>query len=235
MITPLPITLSARQTCLLIYAHAYRKRLYDTLTSHYPMLTCGLGDDAFEALGYAYIKQHPSTVRSLRWYGDTLPQFIKQHKDDATTPYLTELAEWEWTLGLVCDAKEAIVLTIEELQHIPITAWPTLRFACHPSVHLLWQDFNTVDLWQALYQEETPPAPQYQEPPTPWLLWRNNASPQWTSLSEQEAWAINALCNHTTFHEFCEGLCQWQDEDKAAPFAASLLQRFITAGIIVSP
>ena len=66
------------------------------------------------------------------------------------------------------------------------------------------------------------------------VLWRNGLTSQFSSLSEDEAWAIDAMIKGLTFGELCEGLCQWVDEEEAGMHAASLLKGWIMMGFITA-
>ena len=61
---------------LAIYRNAYQVRLIDALHDTYPILHGLLGDEAWLALGEAYVAEHPSVFRSIRWYGGKLADFL---------------------------------------------------------------------------------------------------------------------------------------------------------------
>jgi hypothetical protein len=215
---------------LSIYGHAYRARLHEALMTTYSVLHGYLGDEQFETLCYEYIDAHPSHFRSVRWFGDELPNFLNEHYHEY--PYLAELAQFEWTMALVFDAADSDVLPLADMQAILPEAWIDMRLAVHPSVHRLSLSWNVVQIWQAVSNDESPEEPQQTEASVDWLLWRNDRVSQFSSLAVDEAWAIDAMINGATFGEICEGLCQWVDEENAGMHAASLLKGWIMAGLI---
>ena len=215
-----------------IYGFAYRSRLHEALTSSYPVLHRYLGDEAFEALCYTYIDTNPSPFRSIRWFGDQLPTFLSQIEQYQEFPYLAELAQFEWAIALVFDATDSPVMQLEDMQHIPPEAWTDMQFKIHPSAHHLPLSWNVVQIWQMLNDEQTPDDPQQSESSVNWILWRNELMTLFSSLSDDESWAINAMINGATFGEICEGLCQWVDEENAGVHAASLLKGWLMAGLI---
>lgn len=217
---------------LAIYQNAYRSRLIDSLATTYPMLNLYLGDDVFADICDDYLAEHPSTYRSIRWFGDQLSTFLIKHPDCGSFPVLAELAQFEWMMTLVFDAADADCLQLEDIASIAPDAWETMRFQAHPSASLLTMHWNTVSIWQALSDETTPAEPEESPAPITWILWRHDLLNQFCSLSADEAWAIHALLTGATFGEICEGLCQWIDEENAALHAASLLKGWITAGLI---
>lgn len=216
---------------LAIYSHAYRAHLIDALSEHFSMLKSYLGDEQFEALSLTYIKQHPSTYRSIRWFGDQLSFFLAENTAYRNFSYLSELAQFEWTQSLVFDALDSRILTLEAISKVPPEQWATMQFTSHPSIHRLNLSWNIVEIWQALKENQTPPEPTSKS--TLLVLWRNNFINQYCVLTEDEAWAMDAMLNRASFSEICEGLCQWHDVETTSLHAASLLKGWILSGLIM--
>lgn len=220
------------ETRLAIYGDAYQLRLIDSLATTYPILYRYLGSDEFEILAREYIKQYPSTYRSIRWFGDQFAAFLRERADYQAYEYVSELATVEWVMTLVFDAQESSVVSLETMQHIPIESWPEMRFKPHPSIHCLMLSWNVMPIWQAISLEEAPPEPQMNDSQRHWILWRKELETQFCSLDDDEAWALNSMRRGDTFAELCEGLCQWHDVENAPLRAASLLKRWILEGLI---
>ena len=220
------------ETRLEIYGCAYRSRLHEALSTSYSVLEQYLGSEPFEELCYEYIASHPSQFRSIRWFGHQFAVFLKNHPHYKNFPYLSELAELEWTMALVFDAADSDVLQLEDMQNIPPEAWINMRLHVHPSVHSMSLAWNVVQIWQTITDEQTPAEPHMSTSKIGWILWRKKFMSQFSSLSEDEEWAIGAMINGLTFGEICEGHCQWIAEDNAGVHAASLLKGWITTGLI---
>jgi hypothetical protein len=216
---------------LAIYSNAYRSRLHEALQANYPILERYLGYDAFLETAYAYSEHHPSTFRSIRWFGNQLASFLQTHSLYKDYPHIAELAQFEWTMTEVFDAADANVISHESMQAIPLEAWVDMRLSVHPSLKLLLHSWNTVQLWQAIKNEENPEEPCKTAPVT-WALWRNGLISRFSSLPEDEAWAMKAMMQGSSFGEICEGICQWVEEQQAGLHAASLLKGWINAGLI---
>ncbi len=101
-----------------IYRNAYRIRLIDSLVISFPGLYQYLGTKEFERLCGVFIEAHPSHYRSIRWYGDVLPDFIKHHYKKERA-YLAELADLEWKMSLAFDAADTKVMLIDEMARVP--------------------------------------------------------------------------------------------------------------------
>jgi hypothetical protein len=220
-------------TRLAIYAGAYRSRLGEALESNYPALAKLLGAD-FERLANDYVTAHDSPYFSIRYYGDALPEFLATREDYAAAPVLTELAQWEWAMSSVFDAADAAPLGHAALERISPQQWAQLRFGWHPSVRRLSLSWNVPQLWQALTADGERPQTALSAAPVPWLLWRQELTSYFRSLSSTEAAALDASLRGWPFGELCELLCDELGDQQAPLEAATLLRGWIASGLIVS-
>jgi hypothetical protein len=215
-----------------IYGNAYRSRLLEALEATYPALKIYMGDDEFYKIGHEYLDKYPSSYRSIRWFGDQLPAFMKEHIPYRDQPQAAELAALEWTMTLVFDAADSDVLEIDEMNTIPPDAWESMQLHFHPTVHCLKLRWNVVEFWQAIMEDQAPPELVQTHLPNNWVLWRKDLLNYDCPINEDEAWAIAAMAKGCTFGELCEGLCQWTDEQDAVTRAATLLKDWIIAGLV---
>jgi hypothetical protein len=219
------------ETRLGIYKEAYRLRLIESLTQNFPALYAYLGTEEFNKLASYYIEEHPSTYRSIRWFGDVLSDFIK--KNYKQYDYLAELADFEWTMTLAFDAADDQRVQMEEMASIPPEAWPNMHFTLHPSLHRLNYEWNIIALWQALTKDQELPPLQQNSEAMPWVLWRlPDYIIQFYSLSQEEAFALDNLSQGLSFAALCEGLCQWIAPEEVGMNAASFLKGWIQRGML---
>jgi len=215
------------------YFNAYRIRLLDCLAIDYSGLQKYLGPHAFESLALDYIKAHPPSHPSVRWFGKYLVEYLRStyaHKD---REFLSELANFEWAQGLVFDARdEPGLYRLEDMALVPAEAWPAIRISFKPAMRWLDLNWNIGPYWVALDGDEALPEKSRNEYPVRWLLWRKNRDPFWRSLEVHEAWAIEAAQNGASFAEICEGLCEWISEDAVAMSAAGLLKQWISDDLV---
>jgi len=219
-------------TRLQIYRNAYRFRLIEALASNYPILQKYLGDELFQELATLYINAHPSTFKSIRWFGDQLENFLQGHDKYSEFPYLAELSKLEWHMTLTFDAPDRELIGMETIMLTPPDDWSIMKFVLHPSVYLLDFQWNVIQIWQQLSQDNPPPEPIQYESLIPYIFWRKELINQYCSLPQDERYAINSIMNDHTFGEICEGLCQWVSEQDAALRAASLLKGWLYSGLI---
>lgn len=219
-------------TRLQIYSNAYQFRLIEALSSNYPILQKYLGDELFQELALLYIDAHPSTFRSIRWFGDQLENFLREHDKYNEFPYLAELSKLEWHMTLTFDAPDREIIDIKTVMQIPLDDWVMMQFIPHPSVYILDFQWNVIQIWKNLSQNDAPDEPIKYDISIPYIFWRKNLINQYCSLPHDERYAIDSMVKGRTFGEICEGLCQWVGEQDAALRAASLLKGWISSELI---
>jgi hypothetical protein len=220
-------------TRLAIYGDGYRSRLIETLQSHYPALLALLGEEAFEALGQAYVQAHDSSFRSIRFYGGELDALLAVLPDYAAKPWLAELAHFEWAMNAVFDAADASPVEVQALAQVPPENWAGLGFDLHPAVRRLDLMWNAPALWRALTDGLPPPAPAAREQPIPWLLWRKDLQIFYRQLTALEAEALDAVRHGRSFGELCDAMCAALDAEQAPGRAAAFLREWVESGMIV--
>lgn len=214
------------ETRLGIYHHAYRARLVEALCANYPVLAHLLGAEAFAQLGAEYIDRHDSSSFSVRHYGDAFATVVK-------TPFLADLARWEWALADVFDAADAVPVRVSTLAKIAPEEWSELRFSFHPSTRRLSLASNAVQVWKAVTANTEPPVASDDVEPATWLLWRRDVRTLFRSLSTAEAQMIDGAMAGREFGELCTELCSHCTEEEAPARAAGFLREWVESGLIV--
>jgi hypothetical protein len=213
---------------LAIYHNAYRIRLREALSESYDKTWSYIGDEIFAGLADSYLAAHPSRHPNLRWFGADFAAHAEEALPDY--PFIAELARFEWALGLAFDAPDAAAIGAADLAGIAPEAWGELVFGLHPSVRLLALEWNTVALWQALSQAQTPPDAGRLETPLTWMIWRSAEQPHFRSLPAAEAAALRRIGSGATFGEVCA-----MAGDAAAPELAGYLQHWLAQGVLAAP
>ena len=219
-----------RKTRLAIYANAYRIRLRETLETDHEMLGLYLGDDLWDQMVDGYIDDHPSTYRSLRQYGDALPEWLRNTFADY--PQINELALFERRLLVSFDAADAHRVGADELAALPAMRWPNIRLRFHPSVQPFPVESNCVEIWQALKAGETPPDAVTQ-PNSWWLLWRGeDRLTQFRSLPAEESVLLHHFLAGGDFAGACEQLLTTYSKDDVAQIGLGLLMNWLETGLV---
>ena len=156
-----------------IYRNAYTARLVGVLQSDHAKLLGLVGQTAFAEFARRFIEQHPSQVRSLRYFGNRLPEFLGQQ----TQPHaglLAELCAFERLLLDVYDAPDAERIGFAHIAGLATEQWPGLGLEFHPSLRLFDSPHGAVGCWQQLHAGNSVDvdAPGTSHPGV-WRLWRN--------------------------------------------------------------
>jgi hypothetical protein len=224
-----PPALAGNARGLQVYRTAWRARLIEALRSNYPVLHRVLGDEAFNALADDYLRAHPSAKRSIRWFGDALPGYLRTHIDTMAHPAVADLAHMEWAICLAFDAADHVPLRIEHLASVAPEAWPTLRFALQPGFALLDLAWSVAPVWRELSEADEPDHPV--APPEALdntiLVWRQGLSPRWRSVAPLEADLLRAIDAGEDFGELCTRAVTAVGEADAAATVVGHLQQWV--------
>ncbi len=219
---------------LAVYADGYRLRLVEALGNDFPALQALLGQPGFGRMAREFIAAHPSRHPNLRWYGGKLPDFLARAPGWRRRRLLTELARFEWALGLAFDAADASPAKPQELAGMPAADWPGMRLRLDPSVRLLGLRSNAPDLWRASAAKRKPPAARLRTRPSIWLIWRKGHEPFYRALPPAEAWALGAVARGRDFAFLSSGLRRFAGAGGAAQAGAQLLRNWLAEGLIRS-
>ena len=84
-----------------IYMAGYRVRLNEVLALDFPKLHCVLGEEPFERLTSAFVRDFPSSYCSIADIGRPLARWLAQQPLYQSRPYLAEFARLEWAMCVV--------------------------------------------------------------------------------------------------------------------------------------
>jgi hypothetical protein len=245
-------------TRLAIYGDGYRARLVEALQANFPVLSELLGEGDFETLAGAYIRTHDSPFFSIRYYGDTLGEFLAVEPEYAGAPVLAELARWEWAMTEVFDAADAEPIAVSDLARVAPEDWAELRFEWHPSVRRLALSWNAPQIWKAVSEAGEPqrsdsateaaasaesevdvggpdiPEVVFNPEPVEWLLWRHELRTFFRSLEPGETAALTAARAGQSFGEVCALLSTEFGATEAPVRAAAFLRNWVESGLLTA-
>ena len=222
----------SRQERLAIYYNAYRLRLIDTLGNDYPALKFLIGDESFETLANEFIEAHPSHHHSLRWLGEKLSSFLRNHDQWQEKIHAAELVDFEWAQITAFDAADTPVITLDTIRNLAPESWMTLKLKFHPSLQVLNFLSNAPEQWANIINNENTVATTINPEIQTWLIWREDLQVTYRQLDKPEAWALNTFLTSSNFADVCEGLCEWFDEEHVPLQTAQYLQQWILGGLI---
>lgn len=220
----------ARDLGLGIYVHAYRARLREALENDHGCLALYLGDDLWDRMCVGYIDAHPSRSRSLRQFGDHLPDYLKLTAAFAEYPQIAELAAFERRLLDCFDAADASSATWAELQAMPATDWPGLCLRFQPSLQRYRADSNSIDIWKALKADHSPPEVAASQTRN-WAIWRDpERVTRFRPLDSEETAALDHFLAGGDFAGLCEILAHRHAPHAVPVHALQHLQRWAQDG-----
>lgn len=219
------------QQRLSIYQSGYRLRLREVIDNDHPVLGSYLGDDLFEQLLDGYIQSVPSRYRSLRYYCDPLPEYLKRDSFFNQYPHISELARFERCLLSSFDAPDRDTASIATLQQLPPEFWPLMKLRFHPSLQLFSSHYNAIEIWQAIKGEQIPPDPLQQA--ACWVVWRNRERlTEFRSAPPLEQRLIHCFVEGGDFTSAAELTAAEVGEEAAAAELLSILVRWLKLGWI---
>jgi hypothetical protein len=215
-----------------VYRNAYVARLAEILGEDYEQVHAYLGDESFAKLVTSYIAANPSDQRSARWFGRHLPAFLRAREIYAAHPEIAELAELEKALADAFDGPDATSLVIDTLASLAPEAWPRLIFRPHPTAIRLTFNTNAGEIWCALKEEASPPAPKLLPEPQAILVWRQDFMSRFKPLSTEEAMMWDEATKGVRFGGLCEMIATFAGEDGAELRAATYLKGWVDMGML---
>ena len=219
--------LSARDR-LDIYYNAYRLRLIDVLLDTFEHTAIYLGDDWFNQLAADYVQSHPSTYKNIGLYGKNFPGFLAEQL--AEDKEVSELALMDWKLRRAFDGADSAVMTLDDLQHLANEEG--FRLQPVPTMTTCTQEYNSLEIWNAINQDQTPPVVERLPQPIELLIWRKGHSPHFRSLSIIESAAITYLSSADSLDAIGAALEKdFPDVDVATEFGV-MLHRWLDDEII---
>jgi hypothetical protein len=205
--------------------------LKDALRDTYGHTARYLGDAAFGELALEYIETHTPERYSVRWYGASLPAWLREaHPRDAGA---AELAGLDWALRAAFDSADAAPLGAADLAALSAEDWDRAVFQPHPAFQLLEMRYNTVALWHALDRDEPPPPRAELPRPATLLVWRRETQPHFRTLEADEARALSDLHGGASFGEICARLADSRPQHDAVMLAGQWLSRWLEEALLV--
>ncbi|MEP6634411.1 MAG: DNA-binding domain-containing protein [Luteimonas sp.] len=215
-----------------IYAHAYGARLREALEHDHPVLGAYLGDALWDTLCNGYIAAHPSRHRSLRDFGNDLPDYLTRTDAFSAHPEIAELAAFERCLLDSFDAADETRAEWDRLLDLPEGAWPRLRLRFHPSLRTHHVARNAIDIWTAIKRGNAPPQ-VHVATATDWVVWRDaERVSRFRSLDAEESTALAYSLHGGDFSGLCAQLLATREAETVPHVALNYLNAWCAEGWI---
>lgn len=127
--------------------------LINILANAFPVLKKIVGEEFFKTVARHYIKKHPQPSGNRHAFGSDLAGFLTEFKPAASLSYLRDVAALEWAYFQAALSEDASPLDFETLT-AGMSSDPSFVLAVHPSVYIVPQTFNALDIWQQHQKED---------------------------------------------------------------------------------
>ena len=222
----------SRDVLLGVYQNSYGLRLIEFLDNEYEKLSLLLGDDGWEAMCRAYIENTISRSPNARHYGAKLPEFLREHAPFSDIPVLGDMADFERALNHAFDAANEEALTLSDLGAVPPEDWPALAFEPYASVTRINITTNAQAMWQALENEEEPPAVAVLGEPDRIITFRQDLRSMFRSMPYEEAMLWDEMAKGASFAALNELSATYGGDDEAAMRVAGYLKGWIESEML---
>lgn len=214
---------------LAIYHNAYRVQLVDCLRETFEQTDAWLGSPAFTDAALIHIAENPPHGWTLGIYGDGLDATLARlYPDD---PEVAELARLEWALSRAFTGANATALSPSNL---PDISWDEARLDFVPTLALYPAKTNVGAIWSALSSGGTPPAATLLPAMTWLLIWRQDLTPSFRTIDEDEMAALNQMRDGMTFGALCGQFVENLGEAEGVSRAGLLLGQWLHDGLVAT-
>ncbi|WP_412757745.1 putative DNA-binding domain-containing protein [Legionella bozemanae] len=217
-----------------IYADGFYARLEEVLMSDYSTLAAIMGENKFSQMSQSYTHAYPSYNYSLNNFGENLSQFLTETLPYKKKPHLAEIAVFEWAEYQAIVARDAHLLSAADLQSVPLSQWPEMKFHLHPSCKILTMHWNSLSLIKASRSNKSIPAPRKLKNPQFIMVWRRQLEVRYRKLEYPERTMLNAIIQEASFMDICEMLSHRLPEDEVARYLVRELHAWIQENCLIS-
>ena len=223
-----------------IYASGYVARREEVLGENFEGLHTLMGDDEFSELCHAYLRSHPSHVRSVRWTGHRLAEYLRETQPWADHPVLADMAAFDWAQGETFDAPGRPDDTTPPIDEAAMTAvapalWPGLRFAFQDALRTAEITFDVDRFFQQMQANpDGLSAPEKLDAPRTVLFWRDpeTLAVKYRATGENEAAVLKMARAGHPFADLCDVIAAARPAADAALDAAIMVQTWVDHGLI---
>ncbi len=123
--------------------------LMDALKSAYPSLLAIMGEENFSRVARNFILASPPRSPMMQVYGQAFPEFLRDFKPLAKSPFLFDVAIAERCWLQAYHAPDAAILEPQQLGAVDPDLVMGMTFKVHPAAHLIQSGFPLCDLFDA--------------------------------------------------------------------------------------
>lgn len=210
-----------------IYVNGYFARLKDTLKNDYPDLMRIMGPESFSHLSECYIHHNPSTHYSLNYYGQYLSDFLFTTAPYNKKNYLAEIAHFEWYEYLASVALDRPRLTLEHLEQITTSQWPSVCFYLHPSCYFHNAQWNSMAQIERIRSDQKILRSRRLKYPQNLLIWNVQQDIHYHYLDPIQNILLQQIAHGAPFIELCAALSEAMDDSLIPNYIVNELRYWV--------
>lgn len=153
-----------------IYQNNTLLGLTDILANAFPVLKKIVGDAFFKTIARHYVTSYAQPSGNRHSFGGQLAEFLQAFQPAAALPYLPDIAALEWAYFQAALADDAGTLDFNMLTSA-MESDPAFVLGLHPSVHVVAQTFNALEIWKE-HQKEDIGVLELKSEPHKFVIWR---------------------------------------------------------------
>ncbi|WP_417518963.1 putative DNA-binding domain-containing protein [Minwuia sp.] len=123
--------------------------LKSVLADAFPAVQTVLGEQMFQRLSAAFVRNLPPRMNHLLDYGSELPDFIRRSEPLSAWPFLGDLAALEWAVNAAYGAPDAASLGPDDLAGLPPEELVAQSLPLLPSASLIESEWPVHAVWMA--------------------------------------------------------------------------------------
>lgn len=216
------------QAGLQVYRNNYRSALIDAMEETFLRTARLTGSEAFRRAAIHHVIAHPPSSWTIDAVGEGFPATCRELF--ACDPDVAEIAWLEWSMSQAFVAASFEPLTIEQFGQATASyddeQWACLRLSFAPGLALGSAAFDLPRLWQSLAIEDARPDVIGLNKTLTVKVWREDETPVFAVMAEDEAHALRLMMNGARFGEICEMVESQESASDAPGRAGEILRRW---------
>lgn len=187
---------------LSIYRGSIFGGLKKALAETYPVIKDLVGEDFFNAMLGQYIKTYPCSVQDLNYYGEELPDFIRELKQARSIPYLADVAKLEWFCNIALNTKIQ-KNNLVDLGFLNAKQKTQIRLNLPNGSALLQSNYPVDEIWK-IHQDDSNVELELKEELVNLLVWKNERRLMIDKLSLEQFYFLEQIDSGLTFIDVCD-------------------------------
>jgi len=140
-----------------VYRNNVTASLTEALRQAFPVVRALVGEEFFTAMAQVHLRAYPPRSPLLMFYGEDMPQFLRDFAPVSHLGYLPDVARLELCLRRAYHAADAAPVAVDVLQALPPDRLMAARLVLAPAVRLLRSDWPVHAIWAANTRAAPPP------------------------------------------------------------------------------